>query len=205
MCVRPPLNILMLSWQVGIAEARSQKHALDGFPAHSLRDEKFRSTAGCMSGDFTPSVMCASCKRHVVHLSNIACMQDSFGFHLVCALDRLGHDVEQRRPHPDAVRVPFKRGKLICSCGGNIGNIHNNVKALLPTVGLKGRGDYAVLKLVDLSFIVTPDSELISRLTGTLLGKAVGFVLSTSLLGVPSARRITPNHVLEAAGRSHNL
>ena len=138
-------------------------------------------------------------------------MQDAFGCHLVCSLDAIGHVVSQQRPHPDEATCPFKRGKLTCSCGGNIGNIQNNVQATLPTVGLLGRGEYAVLKFANLSFAVTP-SQLIPRLTGALLGQAVGFVTAKGGKGggrggskLSVARSINPAHVLEAAGRTQDL
>ena len=169
---------------------------------------------------FTPSVVCASCKSHVAHLHHLACVQDDFGCHLVCALDRLSDDVVQQRPHPEEAKHPFKRGKLKCSCDGNIGNIQNNVKASLPAAGLIGHGDYAVLKFVDLSFAAAPHSDLIPRLTGALLGKEVGFILpgkggrGGGRVGgggrgrggdSSSASGITPEHVLRAAGRSDDL
>ena len=121
----------------------------------------------------------------------------------------------QLRPHPEAAQFPFKQGKLACKCKANLGNIQNNVTALLPVAGLTGRGDYAILKFVDVSFAVTP-SETVPQLTGWLLGQAVGFASGKGggrALGGKGGRgqsssrvvSVTTAHVLQAAGKTDDL
>ena len=46
---------------------------------------------------------------------------------LVVDLRRLSQSVQMHRPHPEGNRRPFKRGKLACVCGHNLGNIQSNV------------------------------------------------------------------------------
>ena len=165
-----------------------------------------------MSSEFAPHVVCAACGERVVDLGLTACVQDSFGCHLVCELTSLAKDVLKVRPHPEAAQFPFKQGKLACKCKQNLGNIHNNVTALLPVAGLTGHGDYAILKFVDVSFAVTP-SETVKQLTGSLLGQAVGFVSGKGgkggkgIRGQSSSRAVsvTTAHVLQAAGKPDDL
>ena len=87
--------------------------------------------------------------------------------------------------------------------------------ALLPVAGLTGRGDYAILKFVDVSFAVTP-SETVPQLTGWLLGQAVGFASGKGggcALGGKGGRgqsssravSVTIAHVLQAAGKTDDL
>ena len=181
---------------------------------------RFRAHRPCrillgMSSEFAPRVVCVACGQRVVDLGRTACVQDSFGCHLVCELAGLDEDIMQLRPHPEAAKFPFKQGKLACKCKANLGNIHNNVTALLPVAGLTGRGDYAILKFVDVSFAVTP-SKTVPQLTGALLGQAVGFASGKGggrALGGKGGRgqsssravSVTMAHVLQAAGKTDAL
>ena len=153
-------------------------------------------------------VVCAACERHVADLNCLACVQDTYGAHLVTALAHLSDNVEQIRPHPKGVRSPSKRGKLHCVCGENMGNIQNwgNIHNYLPGVDLlEWRDEVALLKFANVRFTI--ETEVIPVLSGSLLGKAV--TLSQKGAGRDRCPRvsvsvssITPAHVLLAAGRS---
>ena len=48
---------------------------------------------------------------------------------LVVELRQLSQSAQMHRPHHDGHLYPFKRGKLTCVCGNNLGNIQSNVDA----------------------------------------------------------------------------
>ncbi|KAL3923322.1 MAG: hypothetical protein SGPRY_004256 [Prymnesium sp.] len=146
---------------------------------------------------------------------------DSYGCHLVCALEALDPRVQERRPHPDQNKFPFKRGKLSCRmCDSNLGNIQNNVRASLQASAFQVQRDCAVIKFAGVSFAATP-TLLIPHIKGSLLGKAVGFVMPDKgskggggeckdgrgkIGGAQSASRsITLKAVLLAAGKTDEL
>ena len=157
---------------------------------------------------FSPSVVCASCDKRVAYLCDVACIHDKIGCHLVAALARLNGDtIVSQRPHSDCARFPFKRGKLYCSCGKNMGNIQNNMRATVPEAGLHGQaGEVAVLKFANLQFRLST-GELIRVPTGSALGSAVGFGGGGGHGATTNVRKATNNaisltttHILLAAG-----
>ncbi|KAL1496143.1 hypothetical protein AB1Y20_014763 [Prymnesium parvum] len=175
-----------------------------------------------MSSSFCAGIVCQACSSPVAPLDRLACVQDNFGCHLICALESLRDQVNKQRPHPEMSDKPFKVGKLICGCGGNLGNIQDNIRAFVPEVGLNGRGECAVFKFADVSFAIAPN-ELIPQLKGVLLGKAVGFLLpgkggkgggrgrgpglgrGRATCSPPCAHRITVEHVQKAAACTDDL
>jgi hypothetical protein len=49
---------------------------------------------------------------------------------LVSELSQLGKSVLQTRPHHEGIQFPYKKGKLTCVCGNNLGNIQDSTRDL---------------------------------------------------------------------------
>ena len=62
--------------------------------------------------------MCTACGATICP---VALLHFVAGNHLVAQLRDLAEHL--REAHPDAPRMPYKRGKLRCLCGGNWGNV----------------------------------------------------------------------------------
>jgi len=75
------------------------------------------------------SVLCIDCNATV--LASLASLRlvsiDGKDTPLVVELSQLGESVQQCRPHPGGKQIRYKKGKLTCVCGNNLGNIQNNI------------------------------------------------------------------------------
>jgi hypothetical protein len=81
------------------------------------------------SGD--SSVICFNCHAHVCTLASVRLVHiDAKDTPLVVELCKLSKSVQLRRPHPDGELILYKKGKLTCACGTNLGNMQDNVSVL---------------------------------------------------------------------------
>ena len=75
-------------------------------------------------------ILCNDCGARVSELRSVRVVWLSTkDTPLVVDLGRLSRSVQIHRPHHEGDRYPFKRGKLMCVCGHNLGNIQSNVDA----------------------------------------------------------------------------
>ena len=85
------------------------------------------------SGD--SSVTCFNCHAHCdTHVCTLASVRLVHIYAkdtpLVVELCKLSKSVQLRRPHPDGELIRYKKGKLTCACGTNLGNMQDNASVL---------------------------------------------------------------------------
>ena len=144
------------------------------------------------------SILCFQCHGTVCTLTSVRLVKiHANDTPLVVKLSKLSDSVQQRHPHPDGERIKYKKGKLTCACGTNLGNIQDNVP-----VAPYGKGiEVGLLKFQNLRFslaatlaIEVPAAQLATRAFKVPAAR----VLRAYVFPSPATRKayeVTPNHV----------
>jgi hypothetical protein len=113
----------------------------------------------------------------------------------VAELSQLGKSVLLTRPHHDGIQFPYKKGKLTCICGENLGNIQNNI-AVKPYRG----ADVGLLKFQGICFSVSTSPGLAFKIPAARELRAL-----EPRLRQMTAYEVTPADVLHASTGSTKL
>ena len=110
-------------------------------------DESKTASNSMSSGD--SSVLCSNCHVPVCNLASVRLVKvDARDTPLVVELFKFGNSVQLHRPHHDGELIRYKKGKLTCACGTNLGNIQDNVSVPPYREGI----EVALLKFQNLAF-----------------------------------------------------
>ena len=117
-------------------------------------------------------IACTDCSAPVCLLEAVKqTSEKGNGTPLVVQLTDLAAAVQQTRPHPDSAEKRFKRGKLGCACGANLGNIQNNIR--VPPFK---SSDVGLLKLANVSFRLASHPQHVFCTKAAQLAQAVSSV-----------------------------
>jgi hypothetical protein len=136
-------------------------------------------------------VLCQNCHECVTTLGDVRLVTNKTlsDTPFVAELSQFGKSVLLTRPHHDGMQFPYKKGKLTCICGENLGNIQNNI-AVEPYRG----ADVGLLKFQGICFSVSTSPGLAFKIPAARELRAL-----EPRLRQMKAYEVTPADVLHAS------
>jgi hypothetical protein len=141
-------------------------------------------------------VLCQECHGHMITFGDVRLVTNKTlsDTPLVSELSQLGKSVLQTRPHHEGIQFPYKKGKLTCVCGNNLGNIQDNID-VHPYRGT----DVDLLKFQGIYFSVSTSP---GRAFEIPAARDLRNFLKRKLM---TAYEVTPEHVLHVSTGSIKL
>ena len=155
-----------------------------------------RFSSGCRETG-SGFVLCQNCHECVTTLGDVRLVTNKTlsDTPLVAELSQLGKSVLLTRPHHDGMQFPYKKGKLTCICGENLGNIQNNI----AVKSYRG-ADVGLLKFQGICFSVSTSPGLAFKIPAARELRPL-----EARLRQMTAYEVTPADVLHASTGSTKL